>query len=487
MNNKVWGIHWFRRDLRIPGNNSLRWNWKKSNRKVIGIFCFDSRFLSRSDFSHHRFAFFIDTLIELKSEMQKQGGDLLVVDDLPHLAFDKIFTFLREKKISLPKFVSWGRDYEPFAILRDQKVKSLMENWGIEVHTERDHLLIEPWEFKRSDGKGSFYQVYTPYSKQWFAKLNTPEIRARIESHSTFEHYVIRLENNNLEKIFELNWDTLLKQQDFPYQDSLLKFYEENKKHVRIKIPTAGTKEAFKQLNKFKAKIENYNVERDFPSCDGTSKLSIFQKNGSIVSSQIIYFFNLQNQFTKEIVWREFFYSVMYHRPENEKKSFIAKYENIKWENNKSWFQRWKEGVTGFPIIDAGMRQLRDTGWTHNRVRMIVASFLTKDLLIDWRWGEQYFMNELIDGDLAPNNGGWQWAASTGCDPQPYFRVFNPWLQSEKFDHEGNYIKKYVKELRDAPIAALHDPDFDRSPWKYPKPMVEHKIQKNKAIMLFKN
>lgn len=164
----------------------------------------------------------------------------------------------------------------------------------------------------------------------------------------------------------------------------------------------------------------------------------------------------------------------------------MKKYENLAWENNEEWFQCWKDGMTGFPIIDAGMRELNTTGFMHNRVRMIVASFLTKDLLIDWKWGEQYFMKMLLDGDLAPNNGGWQWAASTGCDPQPYFRVFNPWLQSKKFDPDGLYIKHFVPELKNAPLKSLHDPDADRTAFKYPKLIVDHSIQRNKAIALYR-
>ena len=249
-------------------------------------------------------------------------------------------------------------------------------------------------------------------------------------------------------------------------------FEQKNKINVTIPIPEAGFQVALTQLKSFTDHLTDYQQNRDFPDLPGTSRLSMFLKNGSLTSAQIIQALRLQGliwtqktgkvQFLKEIVWREFYYHILYHRPDVEKNAFNLNYQNIQWENNNGLFLRWKEGTTGFPIVDAGMRELRETGWMHNRVRMIVASFLVKDLLIDWRWGENYFMKELLDGDLAPNNGGWQWAASTGCDPQPYFRIFNPWLQSEKFDPNANYIRKFVPELRKIPTKAIHRPEGDR-------------------------
>ena len=185
-----------------------------------------------------------------------------------------------------------------------------------------------------------------------------------------------------------------------------------------------------------------------------------------------------------ELIWREFYYHVLYRHPRVESESFNLKYKELTWENNKDYFQAWKNGKTGFPIVDAGMRELKETGWMHNRVRMIVASFLTKDLLVDWRWGENYFMETLLDGDLAPNNGGWQWAASTGCDPQPYFRIFNPWSQSKKFDPDGIYIKKHIPELKDVPSRNLHEPGIKVA--NYPQPIVEHKVQRELALAMYK-
>ena len=295
-------------------------------------------------------------------------------------------------------------------------------------------------------------------------------------------------------KHFSLTWAKLLQSSGSKLPDNLDKYIDKNKKSVTIPIPKAGTLEAFKQIESFHSKVKDYTLDRDFPFLKGTSGLSLFLKNGSISTGQIVSFLNLglfdKNQlpgkvtFLKEIVWREFYYHVLFHFPHVEKGAFKPTYKNIPWENNKSYFKAWKEGLTGFPIVDAGMRQLRQTGWMHNRVRMIVASFLTKDLLIDWKWGEKYFMEQLLDGDLAPNNGGWQWAASTGCDSQPYFRIFNPWSQGLKFDPDAKYIKKYLPELEEFSPKEIHSGKIIHK--SYPKPIVDHKIQREKALKLYK-
>ncbi len=481
---KKYGIHWFRRDLRIAGNDNLKQNWKQCDRNVLGIFFFDAKFLSRSDFSHNRFAFFIKTLKELKKELQAQGGDLLIVGEQAEKAFPQIFEYLNKNNLELPELITYGADYEPFARQRDSEVKKMLESYGVKTHSGRDHLIIEPTEILKDDK--SFYQIYTPYYRRWFEKLTTPEVRSRLKSVENTEAYYQRLKAGDIEKIFNLKWSDF---KNFPYPDQLDFYENENAKSVTIKIPDAGFKVAYERLIEFQDKADVYADQRNFPSLDATSQMSIYQKNGSFVSAQIITSLKLSDsssQYLKEIAWREFYYAIMFHKPESEKSAFLAQYKNLKWENNKEWFQRWCAGQTGFPIVDAGMRQLNTTGWMHNRVRMIVASFLTKDLLIDWRWGENYFMKMLLDGDLAPNNGGWQWAASTGCDAQPYFRIFNPWLQAAKFDGDCDYIKKYVPELKNISAKAIHTPDGDRGPL-YPKPMIDHTVQKHKALNLFQN
>ena len=407
--------------------------------------------------------------------MQAVGGDLLILDQAPERAFSEIVS-----KINGLQSVSWNRDYEPFARARDQKVKTLLRSLKIDVITERDHLLIEPHEITKSPTPSdkNYYQVFSPFAKKWFSLLHTPEISDRIDVQSTGLQYLERLEKKQLKTdLFKITWKKLLS-----LPDSLEQFEKENSRHVQIFIPEGGAIEAFKRLKLFN--LDSYENKRDFPYQDGTSRLAIYFKNGSLTSSQVIAFLKLSSdssKYLREIVWREFYYSILFHVPRVENEAFLEKYRDMKWQNNESYFQAWCEGKTGYPIIDAGMRQLKQTGWMHNRVRMIVASFLTKDLLIDWRWGENYFMKMLLDGDLAPNNGGWQWASSTGCDPQPYFRIFNPLLQSQKFDPDGNYIRTYVPELAGLDAKQIHAPNIKG----YPKPIVDHQKQKIKALALY--
>jgi deoxyribodipyrimidine photo-lyase len=491
----AWGIHWFRRDLRVAGNEALRENFRRHQGRVLGLFCFDSKFLARSDFSSNRFAFFLNTLKALRDELQAQGGDLLVIDSVAKDAFPKLCKFLETENLLKPSVVSYGRDYEPYARKRDEEMNGVFQKLGIEVVVMRDHLILEPDEVMK-DEKGGFYQVYSPFAKKWFANIAKADKQLRLSSQKTAQTHFTKIQNDKLGKIFELQWKSLLKLKDFPFVDAHEEFKKQNQKNVTIAVPAAGFVTAYQALLDFQDKITTYKDARDFPSVAGTSRMSIFLKNGSISSSQIFNELGLSdmsfqseggaNQYAKEIVWREFYYSILFHRPDVEHTSFLSIYKDLPWENNKSMFERWKSGTTGFPIVDAGMRELNETGWMHNRVRMIVASFLTKDLLIDWKWGENYFMKQLLDGDLAPNNGGWQWAASTGCDPQPYFRIFNPWLQGEKFDPDGTYIQQYVPELRGLSPKVIHDPDADRSRKGYPTPIVEHSVQRDKAIELYK-
>lgn len=495
---KSFGIHWFRRDLRVAGNLALRENFKRHQGRVVGLFCFDSEFLSRPDFSSVRFAFFLKTLRALKEELRLMGSDLLVLDRLPRQAFaDVVCRWGHEgaKPSNLEthqlRTVSWSRDYEPFARKRDQEIEDLLRSAAIEVVTSRDHLLIEPHELKKADGSG-FFQLYTPFSRRWMDLVKSPPIQSRLEACDLGIRYFERSESEK-QKVANLTWSELANQ-DPQWRDSCAEFESLNSKRVSIPIPEAGSAVAFIKLRAFSESIEEYEGLRDFPAVSGTSGLSLFFKNGSMTVPLVIKYLNLADprtkqksgaeKFLKELIWREFYYHILYHRPEVEKESFLPQFKSLKWQNNSEWFERWCAGQTGFPIVDAGMRQLLQTGHMHNRVRMIVASFLVKDLLIDWRWGENHFMKLLLDGDLAPNNGGWQWAASTGCDPQPYFRIFNPWLQGEKFDPDGEYIKAHVLELRDSEPKSLHAPEASR-PALYPRPMVDHRSQKMKALALY--
>lgn len=486
---KPYAIHWFRRDLRISGNQALAQAMDQFQGRVVGVFFFDEVFLSRPDFSVNRFAFFLNTLRELQKEFRAAGGDLIVLDSGPEEGFKKLFKLIRESGRTadgageLPAMVSWSRDYEPYARERDKKIAARMAATGIATHTERDHLLIEPQEISKEDG--SFYKVYTPFAKRWFEKLATAEIQERLSRANVRSKFD-----------FDLSWGDLLGASAADL-DRLEYFSEKNSARVSVPIPTAGHTEAMRRINEYQEKVSEYALKRDYPILQSNSGMSIFLKNGSVSISQIIAAFDLRRQriadktgettFLKELCWREFYYHILWHCPWVESESFLERYRSLKWENSLAQFEAWKNGMTGYPIVDAGMRELNTTGLMHNRVRMIVASFLTKHLLIDWKWGERYFMEKLIDGDMAANNGGWQWAASTGCDAQPYFRVFNPQLQSEKFDADGAYIKKYVPELAGLSAKEIHAPTGLFKPVDYPEPIVEHSFARIRAIERYKS
>lgn len=481
-----YGIHWFRRDLRVAGNLALQKQFRRYKGKVVGLFCFDHSFLAREDFSHGRFLFFLKTLKALKEELNSVGSDLLFLDIGPEVAFSELTKKLKQ----LPESVSFSRDYEPFARMRDEKITELLTSKNIDVYSERDHLLIEPWELSKDDGKP--YTVFTPFAKKWLRIFQEEKVFHRVELNKQSENYLLSFQRNEIRPFFNLKWSEILNIESFD-TNLLAKYIDDVQKKVTVDIPDAGSLAAWKKLNSFSQKINDYAIERDFLNKNATSGLSLYLKNGSLTIGQIIYFLKLRSftnkqsshdSFFNELIWREFYYHILYHFPYVEHQSFKQSYQNLKWENNKHFFECWKLGKTGFPIVDAGMRELVQTGHMHNRVRMIVASFLTKDLLIDWRWGEKFFMEHLLDGDLAANNGGWQWAASTGCDAQPYFRIFNPWTQSKKFDPAGEYIKKYLPELEDVNPSQLHRPILEHP--NYPGPIVDHQVQREKALFMYK-
>lgn len=470
----------------MAGNPALRRNWISQKGRVVGLFLFDQSFLDRPDFSHNRFQFFLGTLKALKSELQGLGSDLLILNLGPEAGFKKVLAELK----TTPDLITWNRDYEPFALQRDAKISEILQKHKIQFETDRDHLLIEPTELGKDPEAKDGYQVYSPFARKWREIFETSKIQDRIKEQGPGLDY---LAGKKKAPEFSLKWKDLAPS-ELVQSDSLDSFVSENSKKVTVPIPEGGSAAAFKKLSAFVEKLDQYQQDRDFPEKKGNSGLSIFLKNGSLTVAQIIAFLKLKtygrsavtsrDTFFSELIWREFYYHVLYRQPSVESQAFLKKYEKIKWDNDPKKFQAWCEGKTGFPIVDAGMRELKSTGLMHNRVRMIVASFLTKDLHIDWKWGEKYFMNQLLDGDLAPNNGGWQWAASTGTDPQPYFRIFNPWRQSERFDPDGVYIKTFLPELKHLPAKALHEPILGHK--KYPEPIVDHSVQSKQAIAMYK-
>ena len=480
-----YGIHWFRRDLRLFGNTALDLQIKKFDGRVLGFFCFDKSFLSRDDFSVNRFQFFLETLAKLRETMRERGGDLLVMDVGPEVAFKQLFSTMDSAGISLPTLITWNRDYEPFAVARDTKMRKFFDDTKIEHKDFRDHLIIEPHELEKAANEG--YQVYSPFAKKWLKIIQEDAFSERIKEAAN------SLSNSYRPTVrFNIDWSQVFKGNPVP-EDHLDSYRADNIKSVTVDIPKPGFEAALEQLGRFKSVLSDYQTGRDFPAIDGTSRMSHYLKNGTVTTAQVIAFLNLKpyvkkqdsfDNYYSELIWREFYIHILSRHPRVEKEAFLVKYKKIAWVDRPDWLEAWKKGMTGYPIVDAGMRELLATGHMHNRVRMIVSSFLTKDLLINWQEGERYFMKELLDGDVAANNGGWQWAASTGCDPQPYFRIFNPWLQSKKFDADGAYIKTYIPELKNVPAKNLHAPIVGHD--SYPEPIVDHKERRELALKAYK-
>jgi deoxyribodipyrimidine photo-lyase len=335
-----------------------------------------------------------------------------------------------------PKAVYCNHDYEPYATARDSQIKSTLRERGIEFHSFKDQVIFEKNEILKDDGTP--YTIFTPYSKKWKSTLNEFHLKS-YPSEKCLE---------NITKLHPLALPPL---SDIGFEKTGSTFPD---RKINLKI------------------IENYNVTRDYPAINGTSRLSVHLRFGTVSIRKLASIaFQKNETWLNELIWRDFYQMILWHFPQVENEPFKSAYQFVEWRNDESEFESWCEGRTGYPIVDAGMRELNQTGCMHNRVRMIVASFLTKHLLIDWRWGEAYFAKKLLDFDLAANNGGWQWAAGCGCDAAPYFRVFNPSLQTAKFDPEFKYIRKWV-------------PEFDKV--NYPKPIVDHEFARKRVLTAYK-
>ncbi len=422
-------ICWLRRDLRIKDNRALFEALKNSN-KVLLLFVFDKDILAKLPVKKDkRVAFIHETLVNINKELIAYGSSLLVLYDTPLAAFEKI------SKQFIIKGIFANHDYEPYAKVRDQKIEDFANAHQISFQTFKDQVVFEKSEVMKSDGTP--YTVFTPYAKVWRQKY--------------FESAEVSFPS---EKLLGHTYHT----KAFPFPSLTDLGFQ--------KIGSGVT-----QIEIDKELILNYKKTRDLPGVEGTSKLGIHLRFGTI---SIRYLVKVAEQFSEtwlnELIWREFFMMILYHFPAVENNAFKKKYDGIKWRNEEQEFELWCQGKTGYPLVDAGMRQLNETGWMHNRVRMVVASFLTKHLLIDWRWGEAYFAEKLLDYELSSNNGNWQWAAGCGCDAAPYFRVFNPSLQAEKFDPEQLYVKKW--------IAGYHE--------NYLAPIVDHQFARNRALAVYK-
>lgn len=470
-------IVWHRRDLRISDNTALNAALKETN-EIIPLFILaDDILKERDDFSPACVKFMLQSLAELAESYRKIGGKFV-------LRRGRFLEVLRDVvKESKARAIYFNEDYEPVAKERDKKVKEEFSRIGVEVRAFKDQVCFAPNEILTAQGKP--YTVYTPYKKNWLRqaeKISSPNAAPK------------DLRPNEL--------------QGLPVPTA-----EELGFKTNVMLLTQGGEENGKKtLETFlQKKILRYKTDREIPSAEGTSLLSAHLRFGTVSVRQVYFGAKAKlseakptekasiETFISELIWRDFYFQILDHFPFVEKESFKPETRKVQWENRDEYFQAWKEGRTGYPIVDAAMRQLMQTGWMHNRLRMIVASFLTKDLLIDWRWGEKYFMQQLVDGDMAANNGGWQWSASTGTDAQPYFRIFNPIAQSQRFDPKGEFIKKYLPELSKIPEKYIHNPVelLRSSPLlqselgirlgiDYPFPIVDHSKQREKALKMFR-
>ena len=422
-------IFWFRRDLRLHDNAGLFHALKDGN-QVLPLFIFDRNILDElEDKTDRRVEFIQETLQDLQKQLTKLGSTLDVRYGNPVEIFNELINEFAVQKVFT------NHDYEPYAKERDAVIENFLKENGISFHSYKDQVIFEKDEVLKDDGKP--YTIFTPYSKKWKIKLTD-----------------FFLECYNNKKYFK-------------------NFYKQAEREI-ISLEEMGFKSSGQSFpdKEWKGQvIRHYKEQRDIPSVEGTSRLSVHLRFGTIsIRSLAAEAGALNETFLNELIWRDFYQMILWHFPTVVSNSFKPAYDNIQWRNNENEFDAWCNGQTGYPIVDAGMRELNETGFMHNRVRMIVASFLTKHLLIDWRWGEAYFAKKLLDFDLASNNGGWQWAAGSGCDAAPYFRVFNPYIQTQKFDPELKYIKKWV-------------PEFEE--FTYPKPIVEHAMARKRCLEVY--
>jgi deoxyribodipyrimidine photo-lyase len=429
--NRKINIFWFRRDLRLDDNIGL-YNALKEEIPVICLFIFDKEILEKlKDKKDQRLTFIHDTLRDLKIQLSKYNSDLLTYHDQVNLAWKEIIQNYNVNKVFT------NEDYEPYAIKRDKDIQSYLQKNDILFESYKDQCIFSKNDVLKQDGKP--YTVFTPYKNKWYETL-TPQDIASINSKKYLK---------NLLAIKKLHYPSL-KEMGFESCDSLAP-----KRIIRSKM------------------LKDYDQNRNLPALDATSKLGIHLRFGTISIRRCVQIARETNQtWLDELIWREFFMQILYHFPHVDGAPFKKKYEAIPWINNKEEFKKWCEGKTGYGLVDAGMRELNQTGHMHNRVRMVAASFLIKHLLIDWRWGERYFASKLLDFELSANNGNWQWVAGTGCDAAPYFRVFNPETQLKKFDTELKYVKKWV-------------PEYDTA--DYPKKMIDHKFAYNRARSTYKD
>jgi deoxyribodipyrimidine photo-lyase len=418
-------IFWFRRDLRLLDNTGLNLALLKS-KDVQPIFIFDKEIIDELPNDDPRINFIYHELQKINKELISYNSSLKVYHGKPLDVFKQLSKENSELKVYA------NRDYEPYAIARDKEINKFLLEIGSELISSKDQVIFEKNEVVKNDGLP--YTVFTPFKNKWLAKFKEEGF-----------HLELKLNYENFNK----------SNYEFPSMEEL------GFKKSSIKVPPFSLD-----------RVHNYEETRNFPSLDSTSKIGPHLRFGTVSIREIVSKVkDLNDTYLSELIWREFFMQILWHFPKVVHENFRPKYNFIKWRNNEEEFEKWCKGQTGYPLVDAGMRELNQTGFMHNRVRMVTAGFLCKHLLIDWRWGEAYFAKKLLDYELSSNNGNWQWSAGTGCDAAPYFRVFNPSEQIKKFDKQNTYINKWVEDLNE---------------FSYPNPVVEHAFARNRAIASYK-
>lgn len=428
---KTVNIFWFRRDLRLEDNAGL-YHALKSCNPVLPVFIFDKNILDRlPDKTDKRVVFIHAALQEMQSALEKLGSSLEVFYSTPAEAFEKLCSVYHVGEVFT------NHDYEPYAKERDKAIAAFLRSKGAGLHTFKDQVILEKDEVIKDDGKP--YTVFTPYSRKWKAVLNDFHLKA------------------------------------YPTEKYFNNFFKQAVKPIPAlsELGFANVDTEFPSKTLQEELVSKYQQQRDIPAIRGTSRLGVHLRFGTVSIRKIAkQSAGLSETFLNELIWRDFYQMILWHFPHvGHGKAFKPAYDLVEWRKDEEAFDKWCQGQTGYPIVDAGMRELNETGFMHNRVRMIVASFLAKHLLLDWRLGEAYFAEKLLDFDLAANNGGWQWAAGSGCDAAPYFRIFNPYLQTKKFDPQLAYINKWVPELNEL---------------NYPKPIVDHEFARKRCLEVYK-
>jgi deoxyribodipyrimidine photo-lyase len=421
-------IFWFRRDLRLDDNTALI-KALESGLPVLTVFIFDTNIIDELPPDDPRISFIHETLFLINDKLKKSGSSIFIRKGDPKKIWNELIVSHEINSVYINK------DYEPYAIQRDNVIEALLWSKQIALKRFKDQVIFEEREILKSDNKP--YTIFTPYKRRWMKKLsdNLPmNMLSQSPAKKNYQKYI-----HQFPSLEELGF---------------------SKSSVKVKPFDLSV-------------IKEYDKYRDYPSADKTSYLGPHLRFGTVGIRKIVMdALDMNAVFLGELIWREFFMQILFNFPDVITGNFKPKYNNIEWKNNEEEFERWCNGETGYPLVDAGMRQLNTTGYMHNRVRMITAGFLCKHLLTDWRWGEAYFAQKLLDYELSSNNGNWQWAAGTGCDAAPYFRVFNPETQIQKFDRNKEYVRKWIE-------------DYDRP--GYPKLIVDHDFARKRAISAYKS